>query len=67
MALVHRVAARIKKVREQRGLTQETLAAKAGVSRGYLARVETARHEPTLTVLAKLAKALKVSVGRLVE
>jgi transcriptional regulator with XRE-family HTH domain len=67
MTLVDKVAARIKKVRERRGLTQEALAAKAGVSRGYLARVETARHEPTLTVLAKLAKALRVRVGRLVE
>ena len=59
MALVDKVAAQIKKMREQRGLTQEDLAAKASVSRGYLARVETARHEPTLTMLGKLAKALR--------
>ena len=48
-------------------MTQEDLAVKAGVSRGYLARVETGRHEPTLSTLEKLAKALKVKVGKLLE
>jgi transcriptional regulator with XRE-family HTH domain len=67
MALVDKVASRIKRLREQRGMTQEALAAKAGISRAYLARIETARHEPTLTVLEKLAKALRVKVGRLLE
>ena len=67
MPLVDKVAARIKTLRERRGMTQEVLAAKAGISRAYLARVETVRHEPTLTTLEKLAKALRVKVGRLVE
>ena len=67
MALVRKVAARIKKLREERHMTQEDLAVKAGVSRGYLARVETGRHEPTLSTLEKLAKALKVKVGKLLE
>jgi transcriptional regulator with XRE-family HTH domain len=30
-----------------------------------LARLETGRHEPTLTTLGKLAKALKVKTGAL--
>jgi transcriptional regulator with XRE-family HTH domain len=67
MPLVDKVAARIKTLRERRGMTQEELAAKAGISRAYLARVETVRHEPTLTTLEKLAKALRVKVGRLLE
>jgi transcriptional regulator with XRE-family HTH domain len=67
MSLVDKVAARIKTLRERRGMTQEVLAAKAGISRAYLARVETVRHEPTLTTLEKLAKALRVKVGRLLE
>jgi len=48
-------------------MTQEQLAAKAGITRGYLARVETARHEPTLTMLEKLARALRVKPARLLE
>ena len=58
---------RLKKLREARGLTQEQLAEKAGVSRAYLARLEIGRHDPPLSTLEKLAKALKVKVGKLLE
>ena len=54
-------------LRDRRGMAQEALAKKAGISRGYLARVETGRHEPTLTMLRKLAKALGVPVTALLE
>ena len=53
--------------RQRRGLTQAELAAKAGISRGYLARLETARQDPTLTTLERLARALGVKVTRLAE
>jgi transcriptional regulator with XRE-family HTH domain len=62
-----RMAKRLKTVRRRRGLTQEALAAKAGLSRTYLARLETARQDPTLSTLVKLAKALGVPVTRLLE
>lgn len=65
--LVERLANRIKALREQRGLSQETLAAKAGVSRGYLARLETGRHDPTVGTVEKLAKALRVKVTDLLK
>jgi transcriptional regulator with XRE-family HTH domain len=58
---------RLKKLREDRGWTQEELAEKAGVSRAYLARLEIGRHDPPLSTLEKLAKALKVKVGKLLE
>ncbi len=58
---------KLKRLREQRGLTQEALAQKAGISRAYLARLEMGRHDPHLSRLRKLAKALGVKVGRLVE
>jgi predicted transcriptional regulator len=48
-------------------LTQAALAKKSGVSRAYLARLEMGRHDPPLSRLRKLAKALKVSVADLVE
>ncbi len=57
----------IKKIRAQRGLSQEELADKAGVSRQYLSRLEIGRHDPSLSTLVKLAKALKVMVGKLLE
>jgi transcriptional regulator with XRE-family HTH domain len=58
---------RLKKFRADRKMTQEALAEKAGISRTYLARLELGQQDPTLTTLKNLAKALKVTVGELVE
>jgi len=62
-----RFAMRLKTLREARGLTQEELAAKVGVSRAYLARLEMGRHDPPLSRLRKLARALRVKIAQLVE
>jgi transcriptional regulator with XRE-family HTH domain len=62
-----RLGTRVQQARLKREMTQEALAAKAGISRAYLARVETGRHEPTLTTLRKIARALKMKLGDLVE
>jgi len=67
MAPIQRVAVRIRALREKRGWTKRTLAEKARISYGYLWRLEAARQDPTLTVLEKLAKALKVPVGELMR
>ena len=64
MAL-EKIGTRIKSLRAKRGLTQKELAERAGISHGYLARLETGRHEPTLTMLGKLAKALRVKTAEL--
>jgi transcriptional regulator with XRE-family HTH domain len=61
------LAMKLKALRDQRGWTQAMLAKKAGVSPGYIARLETHRHDPKLSTLVKLAKALGVKVGRLLE
>ena len=58
---------KVPSARKKRAMTQEALAKKASISRGYLAGVETGRHEPTLTMLRKLAKALGVPVTALLE
>jgi len=65
-ALTKRLAMCLKRLREERGLTQERLAKRSGVSHGYLARLEIGMHDPSLSTLAKLAKALRVSVAELV-
>ena len=67
MAPVERVAMRIKEWRERRKLTQEQLAEKTGLSRGFLARLETARHDPKLSTLEKIAAALKVDIAKLLK
>lgn len=67
MAPIEKIAMRIKALRAKRKITQAELAERAGISHGYLARLETGRQDPTITTLEKLAKALKVPIGRLLK
>jgi transcriptional regulator with XRE-family HTH domain len=67
MAPIEKMAAKLKQLRERRGLSQEQLAEAAGISRTYLARLETAKHDPTLSVIEKLAKALNVKPAELLK
>ena len=62
-----KLAETLKTLRVRRGLTQVELADKAGLSRGYLVRLEQGKQDPTLGVLRRLAKALKVPLTRLVR
>jgi transcriptional regulator with XRE-family HTH domain len=64
---IRRMASRVKRLREVRGMTQEALAKKAGLSRGYLARLETARQDPRLSVVERLARALRVKASTLID
>jgi putative transcriptional regulator len=48
-------------------MTQDQLAAKVGITRAYLARIETGRHEPSLKTLERLARVLKVTLPDLVR
>jgi transcriptional regulator with XRE-family HTH domain len=63
----HVMAKRIEEWRAKRGLSQRDLADESGVSREYIARIELGQHDPTLSTLEKLAKALGVKVGGLLE
>jgi transcriptional regulator with XRE-family HTH domain len=62
-----RFAVKLKKLRQSKGLTQAALATRAGISRAYLARLEMGRHDPHLSRLRKLAKALGVKVSELID
>lgn len=58
---------KLKALRRKRGLTQAALAAKAGFTREYVARLETGRHDPPISTLRRLAKALGVPVAKMLE
>lgn len=51
---------RIKDRRHKLGLTQATLAQKAGTSREYVVEIEKGKKTPKAPLIAKLAYALKV-------
>jgi len=66
--MAKRLGAMLKKLRLKNGLTQEELGKKVGVSDAYITMLETgARKNPSLDLLKRLAKALKVKVAELVE
>ncbi len=54
---------RLKVLREQRGLSRETLAAEADVSPVTLWRYETGKRSPNVETLEKLAKVLEIEVS----
>jgi transcriptional regulator with XRE-family HTH domain len=58
---------RLRKAREDQGLTQATVAKRARITRQYLYKLETGKADPTVTVLQRLAKALGVPVTALLE
>ena len=57
----------LKKVREKRGLTQAALAEKVGVHQVTIARLETGERNPSMRLLQRLARALKVKLPDLLK
>jgi DNA-binding XRE family transcriptional regulator len=65
--IVRDVAVRIRKLRAARGWSQERLAEEAGIHRTYLGGIETARRNPSLRNLIRIALALQVRMAQLFE
>jgi transcriptional regulator with XRE-family HTH domain len=61
-----RFGARVRTLRVERGLTQEDLAELANVHRTYLGGIERGSRNPSLDNIARLARALHVSISDLV-
>ena len=58
---------RVKKVRLERGLSQEDLAEQAELHRNYVSQIECGRRNLSLLNILKLARALKVPASKLIE
>jgi transcriptional regulator with XRE-family HTH domain len=67
MAPIEDFARRLRALRHSLGVSQAELAKVAGLSRGYLSRVEVGMQSPTLEVIEQLAAALKVNPVDLLE
>lgn len=66
-ALLGAFAAELRSRRSALGLSQEALALRADVNRTYVAKLELARNQPTLSVLLRLADALDVELSDLIH
>jgi transcriptional regulator with XRE-family HTH domain len=65
MSLGGIVARNIRRLRLERGLSQEALAVDAGIDRTYVSRLERGLENPTVSVLEKLARALSSNIEEL--
>ncbi len=61
------LADNLRRLREARSLSQQQLSEASGVPRPTLAHLETGAANPTLSVLARVAQALSVSLEQLVS
>jgi len=62
MDIKQKVGLRIRELRKQLELSQESLAYKAEVDRTYMTDVENGRRNVSLEILEKIIKALEVSL-----
>lgn len=67
MDIRKRFGKRVKALREAKDWSQEELADRAGMHRTYVSAVERAVRNPTLTVIERIAKALKVPISELLN
>jgi transcriptional regulator with XRE-family HTH domain len=60
-------AANLRRIRRERGLSQERLAHNADLNMTHVAKIERGEREPGVRTVSKLAKALGVSAAELFD
>jgi len=60
-----RLGLNIRRLREERGWSQEEYAERADIHRTYVSDIERGRRNPTITVVERLARPLEVTMGTL--
>ncbi|NIJ43495.1 transcriptional regulator with XRE-family HTH domain [Parvibaculum indicum] len=57
----------VRRIRAEKGWSQEDLAFESGLHRTYISGIERGIRNPTIVILAKLAETLEVEPGELLE
>jgi transcriptional regulator with XRE-family HTH domain len=57
----------VRTLRKQQSLSQETLADKAAIDRSYMGGIERGERNPTLTMIRRIARALRVDPAKLLK
>ncbi len=65
--ILERFANRLKKIRKDRGLSQEALALLCDIDRTYIGRIENLKRNPSLEILDKIARGLNISLSELLD
>lgn len=58
---------KLRALREARGMTLSALAIAAGITKGYLSKIEKSTTPPTFSTLQSIAIALQIDLGELIE
>lgn len=61
------LGANLKRIRTKKGISQGDIARELEVSRGYISTIENGKTNPTLSTIARIAKALGVSNDELLK
>jgi transcriptional regulator with XRE-family HTH domain len=61
------VGSNVKRIRQEKGLTQEQLAERSGFSQQYISGLERGRRNPTIVTIYELATVLGVDHVELVQ
>lgn len=66
-ASIERTAARLRKARQAKQLTQAEVAKKAGISENHYAQIERAEKNPTVSTFKSIIKAIGVSSSDILD
>lgn len=67
MSLGEIVAQNIRRIRRERGLSQEELASLVNINRNYVGMIERRENSPTIAMIERIAKALHVEPAQLLQ
>ncbi len=67
MDIAHRLGKNVRRLRQEKGWSQEDYADRAGIHRTYVSDIERGRRNPTVTIVEKLARPLDINPGRLLD
>ena len=65
MDIRQRLGRNLRRLRDERGLSQEAFAHEANIHRTYISDIERGARNPTITVVEKIALALEVTASEL--
>ncbi len=65
--LVAELGTNLREARKRLGLTQEQVAHRSGVHATEVSRIEAGKRDPQVSTVRRLAKALEVKPGRLLD
>ncbi len=67
MEIRRQLGLNVRRIRKERGWSQEELAFESGLHRTYISGIERGARNPTVLVIEKLAEALSVTPAHLLE